>query len=146
MPVDNRSGVSGDTEQERANAEALRPVYDEWSRGNFRPKFEVYADDYEWGWSDEFPDLERVGPDPELRSERVRAWLRNWEDWRCEAEELVASGDHVIALCLYTGRGRDSGVAVEQRGAHLWTMRDGRAIRLEVFSSRDRALRAAGLG
>ena len=27
----------------RASVEALRPVYESWSRGDFSPKFEVYA-------------------------------------------------------------------------------------------------------
>jgi ketosteroid isomerase-like protein len=135
----------GAAEAEGANARALRPVYDEWSRGNWQPRFEVYADDFEWGWSEEFPELAGVSHDPDLRSERLRAWLGGWDDWRCAAEDLVPSGEHVVALCVYTGRGRESGVAVEQRGAHLWTMRGGRAVRLEVFSSRERAFRAAGI-
>ena len=57
----------------------------------------------------------------------------------------MASGDVVVVLCRYTGRGKESGVDVDTQGAHLWTMRDGTAIRLEVFSTRERALEAAGL-
>jgi ketosteroid isomerase-like protein len=128
------------------NIEALRPVYAEWGRGNWKPRFDVYADDMEWGWSDEFPDsLEGVSADPELASSRLRAWLSPWEDWRCEAEEFVSNGDFVVVLTRYTGRGKGSGATVDTRGAHLWTLRDGKVRRLEVFSSRDRALAAAGL-
>ena len=47
----------GDEELERANVAALEPVYEQWSRGNWRPRFDVYADDFEWGWSEEFPEL-----------------------------------------------------------------------------------------
>src|SRR5215218_4989934 len=61
------------------NVEALRPVYEEWGRGNFSPRFEVYAPDMEWGWSAEFPDQAGVVRDPELRSERLRRWLDSWE-------------------------------------------------------------------
>ena len=35
--------------------ESIRHVYDEWGRGNWRPRFDIYADDMEWGWSEEFP-------------------------------------------------------------------------------------------
>jgi uncharacterized protein len=127
------------------NVEALRPVYEEWARGNWRPRFDVYAEDMEWGWSDEFPGLAGVSRDPEVRSRRLREWLSPWEDWRCEAEEFIASGDFVVVLTRYTGRGKGSRVAVDTRGAHVWTLRDGRVIRLEVFSSRERALAAAGI-
>jgi uncharacterized protein len=130
----------------RANVEALRPVYVEWGRGNWRARFDVYAPDYEWGWSAEFPGRRNVAPDPGGRSERLREWLSPWEDWRCEAEEFVAAGEFVVVLTRYTGQGKESGLAVNVQGAHLWTMRDGKAIRLEVFSSREKALEAAGLG
>ena len=72
-------------------------------------------------------------------------WLSGWEDWRCEAEDYVVHGDHVVALCRYRGRGRGSGAAVETKGAHVWTMRDGKCVRLEVFADRARALAAVGL-
>jgi hypothetical protein len=53
----------------------------------------------------------------------VLEWLSQWEDWR----------------------GKESGAAVDTTGAHLWTMRAGKPVRLEVFSSRTKALEAAGL-
>jgi uncharacterized protein len=129
-----------------ANVEALRPVYQQWGRGNWSPSFEVYASDFEWGWSEEFPrNLKRPSRDPETRSRRLREWLSPWHDWRCEAEDFIATGDLVVVLCRYTGRGKESGVDVDTQGAHLWTMRNGKAIRLEVFSTRQRAFEAADL-
>jgi ketosteroid isomerase-like protein len=128
------------------NIQALRRVYEEWGRGNWKPRFEFYAADMEWGWSDEFPGLDGVSRDPEdVRSSRLREWLSPWEEWRCEAEDFVAAGDFVVALTRYTGRGKGSKVEVNSRGAHVWKFRDGQVVRLEVFSSRDRALEAAGL-
>ena len=127
------------------NIEALRLVYDEWGRGNWKPRFDFYAPDMEWGWSDEFPGLAGVSPDREDTSSRLREWLSPWEEWRCEAEDFVPAGDFVVALTRYTGRGKGSKVDVDTRGAHVWKFRDGQVVRLEVFSSRDRAFEAAGL-
>ena len=101
--------------------------------------------DMEWGWSEEFPGLRGVSRDPEARSRRLREWLSPWENWRCEAEEFVSAGEFVVVLTRYTGRGKESGVTVDTKGAHLWTMRNGKAVRLVVFSSREKALEAAGL-
>ncbi len=128
----------------RANVEAVRPVYEEWGRGNWRPRFDFYAPDMEWGWSEEFPNR-GVSSDPETKSRRLREWLSPWEEWRCAAEDFVAAGEFVVVLTRYTGRGKGSGASVDSQGAHLWTIRDGMAIRLEVFSSRSKALEAAGL-
>jgi uncharacterized protein len=129
-----------------SNVDALRPVYEQWRRGNFRRRFDVYAPRMEWGWSDEFPGLEGIAYEEGDISDRLREWLSPWDEWRVEPEDFVASGEFVVVLCRYSGRGKGSGVEVDVEGAHLWTMRDGRAVRLEIFSSRERALAAAGLG
>jgi ketosteroid isomerase-like protein len=123
--------------------QSLRWVYAEWSTGNFRPVTDVYGTDLEWGWSDEFPGLEGVAREPIARSERLVSWLSSWENWRVVPEDFVVRGDHVVVLCRYAGLGRDSGVEIDTAGAHLWTYREGRARRLEIFSSRERALAAA---
>jgi ketosteroid isomerase-like protein len=125
--------------------EAVQRVYDEWGRGNWRPKFDFYDDQMEWGWSEEFPGLAGVYRDPAERNERLAEWLSPWEHWTCEAEDYVVHGEHVVALCVYRGRGKGSGALVETKGAHLWTLRDGKAVRLEVFADRAKALASVGL-
>jgi ketosteroid isomerase-like protein len=122
------------------NADLIRPIYEEWSRGNWRPSFEVYADDMEWGWSDEFPGLAGVYRDPTEPNPRLQAWLSEWEHWRAEAEEYLEIGDYVVVLAVYRGRGRGSGVEIDQEGAHVFKLRDGKVVRLEIFASRERAL------
>ena len=128
----------------RSNAKLLEPVYESWGRGDFTPQFDVYADDMEWGFSDEFIEsgmLSEIG----RKSPRLRAWLKDWEDWRCEAERYVEAGDKVVVLARYSGRGKGSGAPVERDGAHVWTMQDGKAVRLEVFPSRESAFEATGV-
>ena len=125
--------------------EALRLVYAEWSRGDFGTRFDIYSDELEWGWSDEFPGLGGVVHDPELRSRRLREWLSPWAEWHVEPEEYRVRGEFVIVLCRYWGYGKASGARIDTLGAHLWTMRDGKAVRLEIFSNPRRALEAAGI-
>jgi ketosteroid isomerase-like protein len=127
------------------NVDALRAVYAEWSRGNWRPKFDLYDPDMEWGWSPDFPGLAGVYRDPAERSQRLHDWLSPWENWRCEAEEYIAEGDWVVVLTRYRGRGKGGGVDVDQRGAHVWKMRDGKAVRLEIFADRTKAFQSGGL-
>ena len=124
------------------NIELLRPIYKEWSRGNFRPKFDLYAEDWAWGWSDEFLDLGGVKQDQ--TGDRLREWLSTWELWRVEPEDYLARKEFVVVHCHYSGRGKASSVDVETHGAHLWTIRDHKAVRLEVFSDRRKALAAGG--
>jgi ketosteroid isomerase-like protein len=69
-----------------------------------------------------------------------------FEDYRPEVESFLDAGDKVVTLAIEQGRGRGSGVEVEsRRTAHVWTIRDGTAIRLDLYLDRKRALKAVGL-
>jgi ketosteroid isomerase-like protein len=121
----------------------LRDVYARWGRGDWSLRFELYAHDFEWGWSPEFPGIDGVYRDTETPNSRLRTWLSPWDYWYCEAEEYIEDGDTVVVLTRYRGRGKGSGVEVDVEGAHVWKLRDGKARRLEVFANRERALREA---
>jgi hypothetical protein len=49
-------------------------------------------------------------------------------------------------LAVESGRGRGSGAEVQSaRTAHVWTLRDGKAVRLDLFNDRGEALKAVRL-
>jgi uncharacterized protein len=125
-----------------SNVDLIRPIYEEWGRGNWRPRFDVYDPNMEWGWSDEFPGLAGVYEDHEDPNPRLVAWLSGWEHWRAEADEFLEFGDHVVVLATYHGRGRGSGVEISQEGAHVFELRDGKVVRLEIFATRAKALQS----
>ena len=106
-------------------------------------RFDFYADDMEWGWSEEFPDIAGVYVDNETPNPRLQRWLCSWEFWACEVDGSLEIGDTTVVLTRYRGIGRGSGIEVDVEGAHLWTMSGDRAVRLEVFASRARAIDAA---
>lgn len=120
--------------------DALAEIYEHWGRGDWTPGFSVYAADFEWGWSAEFPGLDGVRRDNEVPNSRLRTWLSPWDHWECEAEGYVERGEDVVVLTRYRGRGKGSGAEVDVEGAHVWKLRDGKAIRLEVFADREAAL------
>jgi ketosteroid isomerase-like protein len=70
----------------------------------------------------------------------VRSWLSGWENWRAVPEDYLELGDHVVVLATYHGRGKGSGVEINQEGAHVFEFRDGKVVRLEIFASRERAI------
>lgn len=123
-----------------SNADLVKPIYAEWGRGNWRPRFDIYDPHMEWGWSDEFPDLGGVFEDKRDPNPRLHSWLSGWEGWRAEAEEYLEFGDQVVVLASYHGRGKGSGVEINQQGAHVFKLRDGKIVRMEIFASRERAL------
>ena len=38
------------------------------------------------------------------------------------------------------GRGKGSGVEIRQQGAHVFGLRDGKVVRLEIFADREKAI------
>jgi ketosteroid isomerase-like protein len=68
-----------------------------------------------------------------------------WASYTWEPEELVESGDDVIALLRSSGKGRGSGIEMERRTAMVWTVRENRATSLRFFRDREAALKAVGL-
>jgi ketosteroid isomerase-like protein len=58
---------------------------------------------------------------------------------------VTDGGEAVLALGTLRGHLHDSGMEVTAPHGQVWTFRDGRAVRMEWFNDRDRALEAAGL-
>jgi ketosteroid isomerase-like protein len=62
-----------------------------------------------------------------------------------DPEEVIAEGDQVVVVLRLRGLGKESGVPVEERIAHHWTMRDDRLVKLQVYSDPADALEAADI-
>jgi ketosteroid isomerase-like protein len=86
---------------------------------------------------------------PTRGHEAVRAsldhWKAEWEDYEVVPEEFVDSGDRVVATVCLRGRGRGSGIPIDARFYDVYTLRDGKIVRMDQFSERSEALEAAGL-
>ncbi len=69
-----------------------------------------------------------------------------WEiaEWfRVDAEDYVAVGDRVVVPLRLSAKAKATGIEGEARTAHLWTLRDGKALRLQVYATSDGAIAAA---
>ena len=72
-------------------------------------------------------------------------WKAEWHDYKVIPEEYVDRGDSVVVTVLLRGRGRGSGVEIDARFYDVYTLRDGKIIRMDQFTERGQALEAAGL-
>ena len=75
----------------------------------------------------------------------VETQLEVFDEFRIQPEAFHEHGDRVAVPVKQTARGGVSGVELEIRIGHLWTVRDGKAVRLEVFPAREDARKAAEL-
>jgi ketosteroid isomerase-like protein len=130
----------------RRNVELMRKAYEGVGRDDFQPAFDLVVEDVVVHDRPEVPDAAtyrgREGMITALRSSDD-----SFEDFRLVPEDLIGVGDHhVVVVLRMSGRGRGSGVPVEETIAHLWTLRDGKAVELQVYSDPEDALRDARAG
>jgi ketosteroid isomerase-like protein len=95
------------------------------------------------------PSSLAVEPDTYRGPEGVRRWFDAWEgtmdEIRFDVDELVDAGDRVVAVTRLVARSHTTGLEFEQGVAMVWTVRDGRAVRLDPYATRAEALRVVGL-
>jgi len=77
--------------------------------------------------------------------EFVNAWTESFASERIDAEEMIDAADRVVVMVRHSGRGKASGIEIDQRFAMVWTLRDSRAIRMDMYPTREEALKAVGL-
>ena len=134
------------------NVEIVRRGYGALVRGFERghlgsDAFDWLDPEIDWRGPREFPDL----AESRFGHQGVREYLailtEAIEDYRMDPEEFIDAGtDQVLVFSREGGRGRGSGAEVQtQPTAHLWTLRDGKAVRLRSYWERADALEAAGL-
>ena len=122
----------------------VQRLYDAWAAGDTETALAGIDPDIEWIEPADNPDGQaRRGPEGVLAS--MAQWTQPFEDYAYEIMERTDLGAQVLFGLVQRGRGRASGVRVESRIWHLWTVKAGRAARLEMFMDRDAALAAAGV-
>jgi ketosteroid isomerase-like protein len=127
------------------NVEIQRRGYE-----HFRATGEVLEEivDPEFVW-----DMSTFGSWPERQTyegiegmrEFLTTWGGAWEDWELIVEEFHPAGDKVVAVVRQRGRAKATGLPVDMHFGQVWTFRNGKQLRMEMYATPEEALRAAGL-
>jgi ketosteroid isomerase-like protein len=126
------------------NVEIVRHSYEAGWKGDLEAALASYHPEVEVIDDPRVPGAKRMRGHAELK----RYWeslSRYWESVRLEPERLVDLGDDVLVLGRMTARTRRGGPEIERALDLMATLREGKIIRLRLFSDRDEALEAVGL-
>jgi ketosteroid isomerase-like protein len=63
-------------------------------------------------------------------------------DSQVEVGEFIEAGDRVVAIGRTRGSVRGTGTPFDVRVAHVWTLKDGKAVRFEAYIDTPAMLRA----
>ena len=127
-----------------ADAETLRRSYEDLNRGDAGAALEALHPDGVWRESPELPGgTELSGREAVLGF--LEDFLAQWREFRQEVEDTVVAGDRVGVLIHLTAVGRASGIEVDTRYAHVWTMRDGKGVEVDAYRDPVVAMRHLGV-
>jgi ketosteroid isomerase-like protein len=97
----------------------------------------------------EIPPDVSAEPDSYRGEQGIRRYLSSFQhamqDIHFEAEELWDAGESVIVALRLSARGRTTAIPVQQRSTGVWTVRDGKIIRIRAYATSAEAFKAVGL-
>jgi ketosteroid isomerase-like protein len=130
----------------QSNVDIVRAQFAATNEGDFPQAMSYYAEDVEL-WVDPEGFLEAGNFEGR---EAVGQWFASWlttfeRGYRFDITEARDLGDVVLLITSHGGRGRTSGVEVKGESGYLYTVRDGKIARVELYASGAAALQAAGL-
>ena len=131
----------------RQNVELVRAAWEAWERGDTASIFEFYDPDIVWDQTHaETPELSTVYHGHDGVRQFLRAWLAPFDSYYARPEEFIDAGEAVVVRLRQGGRGKQSGVEVEMPPYwQVYRLRDGRAVRIEVYNDQGEARKAAGV-
>jgi ketosteroid isomerase-like protein len=127
------------------DVELVRGLYEAWIVGDEEGALAAVDPEIEWIEPPDAPDSDtHRGPAGIAYS--MERWREPFDDWTMAVEEIRdAGGGRLVVLGRQYGRARGSQVEIEALIFHVWTVRDGKAVRMQMFLTEAEALAAAAI-
>ncbi len=117
------------------NTRIAQSAYEAFGRGDMAALAEVMADDIEWVTPGD-PDV-----DPNAGTFKGKEAVLDWfgglastiDFTTFEPREFIAQNDRVVSLVYAEATVRGTGRAFVTHEAHVWTFRDGKLVRFQVY-------------
>lgn len=115
---------------------AIQSMYDAFGKGDVPFVLGMLAPDVVWNEAENFVYADRnpyVGPQAVLDGVFLRLGTE-WDGFGLTVEEIIGSGDTVIARGRYRATYRATGVPVDAQFAHVWKLVDGKVARFQQYT------------
>jgi ketosteroid isomerase-like protein len=126
------------------NVEIVRRLYDAFARADLDVVLSCLDPEIEFSQPPEMPGGGTYhGPEGVIQG--VAKWIGAWDDYVVQVQELIDLGDQIVARTRHRGRGKGSGVAIEQQLFDLVTLKGDKVVRIRMYQDEAQALDAAEL-
>src|SRR6478736_9791343 len=128
----------------RENVEIVRRAMAAYMSGEEETVRKLVAPDIVVSTRPDQPDVrQHRGYDGMLRASAE--WLEAWDQESFEAVRVWDADSFVFVAMRESGQGRISGVPIENNSTFVYTLSEGRIVRIQIFGSEGEALEAVGL-
>lgn len=111
-----------------SNLTSVRAVYDAFAKGDVPAVLGFLNPDVEWTEAEGFPyGGTYVGPQAVLEGVFMRLGTE-WDGFAAVPDEFIDGGDAVVALGEYSGTYKATGKSFRANFAHVWKVKDGKAV------------------
>ena len=116
-----------------SNLDVVQKTYDAFAKGDIPTVLNFLSADIDWTEAEGFPYAGTYhGPKAVLEGVFMRLGSE-WEGYAAVPDELIDAGDTVVALGKYSGTYKRTGKSFQANFAHVWRVREGKAIRFVQY-------------
>jgi ketosteroid isomerase-like protein len=115
------------------SVDVVREIVDAFNRGDVEAMLARMDPDFEWRPLEDSPVSRDVRGHDQVRR-YVEDWFGTFDNLRMEVLDLSGVGDQVVVEVHGHGRGRASGVELYNSYCQVWTLREGKAVRMDEYA------------
>lgn len=128
------------------NLGVVSSIYDAFANGDIAAVTGAMDENIIWNEAENFPYADGnpyVGPDAVTTGVFARLG-GDWEYWNLSVEDMMTSGDKVIVLGRYEAKNKQTEKEINAQFAHVWTVKDGKAIEFQQYADTAQVQAAMG--
>ena len=116
------------------NLAGVQGAYEAFAKGDVPGVLGFLGADIEWTEAEGFPYGGTYrGPDAVLEGVFMKLGTE-WDGYAAVPTEFIDAGDTIVALGKYSGKYKATGKSFQANFAHVWKLRDGKAIKFLQYT------------
>jgi ketosteroid isomerase-like protein len=116
-----------------SNLNPVRGVYDAFAKGDIPAVLGFLSPDIEWTEAEGTPyGGTYIGPQAVLEGVFMPLGTE-WDGYAAVPDEFIDGGDAVVVLGRYSGTYKATGKSFQANFAHVWKVREGKAVRFVQY-------------
>ena len=129
-----------------ADVDLVRSIYAAFAAGDVPGVLSAMAPDMVWNEAENFPYADgNPYRGPEAIVSGVFARLGGeWDGFAAVPDEFLDAGGTVVVLGRYGGTYKATGQAIDSQMAHVWRVREGKAVSFQQYTDTLQAARVTG--